>query len=71
VSDHCCHNMLLFTRTPEDRAKSGLWKAVGAEPPSDPPLVEYVPATGLYAFQSVALFYCPWCGAKLPALSLA
>jgi len=63
--------MWSFTRTPEDSAKSGLWKAVGAEPPSHPPLVEYRPAARLYAFQSVALFYCPWCGTKLPELSLA
>src|SRR5687767_11297080 len=66
MTEHCCHNMDNFTRTPEDRAKSGFWAGVGAEPPMDPPLVEYRPDRQTYLFGCVVLFYCPWCGAKLP-----
>jgi hypothetical protein len=58
-----------FTRTPEDRAKSGFWAAAGVDPPSDPPLVEYRPDGKTYAFGCVVLAYCPWCGAKLPEIN--
>src|SRR5262245_44497330 len=66
MTTHCCHNMEHFTRTPEDWAKSEFWSSAGVAPPSDPPLVEYRPDRKMYAFGCVVLFYCPWCGAKLP-----
>jgi hypothetical protein len=70
MSEHCCHNMDHFTKRPEERAKSGFWAAIGEDPTSlPPPLIEYRPTRKIYAFQSVALFYCPWCGTKLPEIS--
>ena len=69
MTDHCCHNMRHFTRTPEEAAKSGFWAAIGKEPPRHPPLVDYRERGRIYSFQSVALYYCPWCGAKLPEFS--
>ena len=65
--DPCCHNMRNFSATASERAKSGFYASVGIDPATLPdPLVNFSPVWGTYSIQSVALFYCPWCGAGLP-----
>jgi hypothetical protein len=70
MTEHCCHNMGFFNRTHDEHlvtlAKVGANAAEVGEPPE--PLVEF--RHGVYVIGNVAIAYCPWCGTKLPSLSV-
>jgi len=66
---HCCTNMESFCRTREEwlalMAKMGVDLGRMGEPPE--PLVKV--ERGHYVIRETAIYYCPWCGAKLPTVS--
>jgi hypothetical protein len=61
-----------FIATPDEtRAtleKRGVSLAGLPDPPE--PLVSRSGLQGIYAIGHVAIFYCPWCGTKLPEFSI-
>jgi hypothetical protein len=61
-----------FIATPDEtRAtleKRGVSLAGLPDPPE--PLVSRSGLQGIYAIDHVAIFYCPWCGTKLPEFSI-
>jgi hypothetical protein len=63
----CCRDLETFSRSRSDREASAALAALGADLSQLPdPLVRFVPELGIYTIKSVAIYYCPWCGARLP-----
>jgi hypothetical protein len=69
---HCCRIMERRVATPEETLatleKRGVSRAGLPDPPE--PLVTHTGLQGIYAIGHVAIFYCPWCGTKLPEFSI-
>jgi hypothetical protein len=64
--DPCCSTMKSMTLTPEEyRADPDLFEE-GVELGNWTPSVVWSDATGTLVMGNVAIFYCPWCGTRLP-----
>jgi hypothetical protein len=69
--EHCCKEMELRTRTRGEwlamLAEKGVSASVMGDPPE--PLVKFE-RDSYYAIGHHMISYCPWCGTKLPSISI-
>ena len=65
MHDPCCSTMKASTITLDDIRGDPLLSANGI-PNEWTPTVEWAEQIGAFVIGHTAIFYCPWCGAKLP-----
>ncbi len=64
--DPCCTTMRTMTLTGEDLESDPVLSRPGDDLSDWKPLVEWVDHVGGFVIGHTAIFYCPWCGTRLP-----